>query len=778
MQELIQNWRLALVRSREVREGFFATRTSEILSGAKRVIPAAVPGNFELDMQKAGLLPDPYYADNIIAHRELEDMHLWYFASFDLREEKGMDAFLEFGGIDTVSEIYIDGKLLGETENMLIPHTFSLAGIPAGSHEVVVHITPSLHAARRTPVPATALTQEYNGDSLVLRKAPYMYGWDIMPRCVSGGLWKEVKVIYRPKTRIEEYYLTVHALYRDWAELRLATRITTDLDLLTDLTVKIEGRSGDSTFSYAFQPFGSYTVRRFTMGAPKLWMPKNYGEANLYDVTLTLEKGGEVMDAIRFRYGIKVVELERTSLAGEDGEFVFRVNGQKIFCMGTNWVPLDAFPSRHEELLPRALGMLDEIGCNMVRCWGGSTYPSEAFYDFCDEHGILVWQDFAMGCGHYPDDARLGRLLEEEAEKVIKTFRNHASLALWAGDNECDAFAMFSLNVIVNGRNVPLVDPNENEMTRGVLRRAVRNHDYFHPYLPSSPYVDREAFLHAEAKRSEDHLWGPRDYYKGNFYATAPAHFASEIGYHGCPSPATLRKFIPEEHLLQYGDEKECRDRMWLTHAAAMEPIPGAAYTYRIPLMSRQVGTLFGEVPRDLWRYALASQISQAEAKKFFVEHFRMAKWRKTGILWWNLIDGWPQISDAVVDWYGTKKLAYHTLMRSQSPFAIMIDEPEEGKLPLFAVNDSRKTVSVAYTVKELSTGEEYTGTCEIAPDTAVRLCDLSLVSHGFYLITWQGDAEGINHFAASQEEGWELDRYVSFMKECGLYEKLEGFDL
>ena len=265
MQELIQNWRLALVRSREVREGFFATRISEILSGAKRVIPAAVPGNFELDMQKAGLLPDPYYADNIIAHRELEDMHLWYFANFDLREEKGMDAFLEFGGIDTVSEIYIDGKLLGETENMLIPHTFSLAGIPAGSHEVVVHITPSLHAARRYPVPATALTQDYNGDSLVLRKAPYMYGWDIMPRCVSGGLWKEVKVIYRPKTRIEEYYLTVHALYKDWAELRLATRITTDLDLLTDLTVKIEGRSGDSTFSYAFSNYIVDCLQTFSL---------------------------------------------------------------------------------------------------------------------------------------------------------------------------------------------------------------------------------------------------------------------------------------------------------------------------------------------------------------------------------------------------------------------------------------------------------------------------------------------------------------------------------
>ena len=363
--------------------------------------------------------------------------------------------------------------------------------------------------------------------------------------------------------------------------------------------------------------------------------------------------------------------------------------------------------------------------------------------------------------------------------QVIKTFRNHASLALWAGDNECDAFTMFSLNVVINGRNVPLVDPNDSELTRDVLRRAVRDHDYSHPYLPSSPYVDSVAFQNVGAKCSEAHLWGPRDYYKGEYYATASAHFASEIGYHGCPSPETLAKFIPREHLLSYGDEGACHDRMWLTHAAAMEPVFGAPYTYRIPLMSRQVKTLFGSVPDDLSRYALASQISQAEAKKFFVEHFRMAKWKKTGIIWWNLIDGWPQISDAVVDWYGTKKLAYHTLMRSQSPFAMMIDEPEEGKLPLFAVNDSRKTVSVAYTVKELSTGHVLlSDRCAIPSDASVRLCDLPLVSHGFYLITWEGDAEGINHFAASQEEGWELDRYVSFMKECGLYEKLEGFDL
>ena len=777
----LDNWKLALVPHGEVRDGFFAKSIKEIESSDKTVIPASVPGNFELDMQAAGLIDDPYFSDNIISLQKLEHLHLWYYTSFELSHTDGFDSFLEFGGIDTASEIYIDGVLIGKTENMLIPHTFPINGLANGAHELVVHIIPAAVYARKFKASLTCHTPVYNLDSLVLRKAPYMYGWDIMPRTVSGGLWKDVCIVKKPKNRINEVYIATMYVQDRSATLRFSFNIETDEELLTDFTYKIEGRCGDSVFTREAKIFGTQTVKLFTIESPKLWMPKNYGDPDLYDVKLTLYYKGVECDSYEDRIGIRIVELVRTSCSGDDGEFVFKVNGQKIFCLGTNWVPLDAFPSRHASLQPRALEMLDDIGCNMVRCWGGNVYPDHDFYRFCDERGILVWQDFSIACGYYPNDERMLSLFREEAESVVCTFRNHASLALWSGGNECDQYIKHYKKsggfLTLNEHGHLICDPdfNNHPVTRNVFKMVTRDNDFARPYLPNSPYMDEEAIK--TGRPSEDHLWGPRDFFKGQYYSTSECHFASETGYHGCPSPSSLRKFIPEDRIKAYGDTARCDDRVWLTHAACMEPVFGALYSYRIPLMTRQVERIFKEMPEEIEDYALASQISQAEAKKYFIERFRIAKWRKTGILWWNLIDGWPQISDAIVDWYGTKKLAYSYIRRSQKPFCLMFDEPKDGKLTLIAANDTRCVQNVSYKVRDLISGKVILcGSTESAPDTATAVASTPDTKNAFYLIEWEGTDCGQNHFTPSIGDKLELDAYVRCMKESGFFSELEGF--
>ena len=240
-----------------------------------------------------------------------------------------------------------------------------------------------------------------------------------------------------------------------------------------------------------------------------------------------------------------------------------------------------------------------------------------------------------------------------------------------------------------------------------------------------------------------------------------------------------MQKVSPADHLDDWGDTAVCNDPIWLTHAACMVPDQSDPYAYRIPLMTRQVERLFGDVPDDLTTYALQSQISQAEAKKFFIERFRIGKWRRTGILWWNLIDGWPQISDAVVDWYGCKKLAYSYIKRSQQPFCLMCGEPnEEGVLPLYAVNDRQAAVSVHVTVRELSTDAillESDVTAE--PNRSLCIASLPEIKGGFYRLEWQGDAVGSNHYAASIGDGLNFDAYRAHMKVCGFDRDLHGFD-
>ena len=310
-------------------------------------------------------------------------------------------------------------------------------------------------------------------------------GFEILPASVPGNF--ELDLMKAGK--IEDLYFSTNTLNAQrledvhvWygsnasgkgiqASIRVYLNTNLSSSFATDYTVKIEGHCGESYFIKKDRLWHNTHPLGFTIDNCKLWWPKNAGEPSLYDTTVTLLKKGEICDIYHLKAGVRTVELDLTDSTDKDGngEFCFKVNGKKIFVLGTNWVPLDAFHSNDSNRLPQALSLLNDIGCNMVRCWGGNVYESAAFFDYCDEHGIMVWQDFAMGCSVYPDEDRFAKALEEEAIYEIKRLRNHASLALWAGDNECDQAHSWS------GFKR---DPNRNRLTRNVLRRAVEMHDY------------------------------------------------------------------------------------------------------------------------------------------------------------------------------------------------------------------------------------------------------------------------------------------------------------
>ena len=346
---------------------------------------------------------------------------------------------------------------------------------------------------------------------------------------------------------------------------------------------------------------------------------------------------------------------------------------------GSNWVPLDVYHSRDSARYDKALSLVKDIGCNILRCWGGNVYEDDSFFDFCDENGIMVWQDFAMACHTYPRTDEFCRLIKEEAEAVIKRLRQHPSLILWSGDNECD--------IALAGKR----DPNiVNKATREIIQNAVIDNDYLRPYLPSSPFVSREVFEVGDfAIMPEDHLWGPRDYFKSNYYQSSKAHFVSETGYHGCPSPKSIEKFINKEFLWPNTDNRE-----WNFHSTDQNN-----NSARVFLMKKQIKQMFGEEPDNLEEFSLLSQFSQAEAKKYFIERVRIGRPYKTGIIWWNLLDGWPQMSDAVVDYYFDKKIAYYYIKNSQQPFCVFCDEIKDGKQKIIASNDTLQNAEGSFKV-------------------------------------------------------------------------------
>lgn len=777
----IGNWRLAWLENATVRENAVNFKSgADVEKGGCRVIDATVPGSYEIDFVREGLLDDLYAGTNIIKTQRYENLHLYYFTEFTYTAETDCDAILCFGGIDTIAEIYLDGEKLGFVENMFHAHRFSLKGVTEGKHELLVHIIPATIYARQFDIPAMCFGMKYNHDGIMLRKPGSMFGWDIMPRLVSGGLWKPVEIEYLPKARIVNPFTYTLHLWDNATTAHLITtlKIETEADFIQDYRVVIDGKCGDSTFHHEYRPFNASIKTDFLVKNPKLWWPKNYGDPNLYDVEITLLRDGVVCDKVSYKLGIRTLWLKRTSRYGDDGDFCFIVNDKRIFALGTNWVPCDAIPARHDEYTLRDIELVNDLNCNMIRCWGGNVYPSDLLYNYCDEHGIMIWQDFGIACGHYPDDEHLCQLVKEEVKQIVIEKRQHPSLAVWAGDNECDCFVSSGWDGPRTDEDEPsMLNPNLNKLTRDVVLREVRNHDATRPYLPSSPYLDEVAWRYGLP--AESHLWGPRDYFKGQYYGNAPCHFASEIGYHGSPSPESIKKFISAENLPKTSITEIYDKPEWLVHAAGIETcVEGNPYAYRLPLMVSQVERIFTTASGDLDIFARQSQISQAEAKKYFIEMFRVAKWRKTGILWWNIIDGWPQVSDAVVDWYGCKKLAYHYIKRSQQPFCLICDEPKNGVIDLIATNDLQTEKKATYTVENLTTGETVlTGECALEANGIAKVGELPNVKCGFYLIRWTTEnGEGCNHFVCNIGDDWTYEQYKTCMEKAGFYNEFEGF--
>jgi beta-mannosidase len=343
--------------------------------------------------------------------------------------------------------------------------------------------------------------------------------------------------------------------------------------------------------------------------------------------------------------------------------------------------------------------------------------------------------------------------------RIIRLLRQHPSIILWSGDNECDQF--------VTGDGYGR-DPNLNRLTREVYPDAVYSEDPTRPFLPSSPYIDGEAAKLPQEYLSENHLWGPRDYFKSEFYKGSLAHFASEMGYHGSVSVKAMKRFISPDKLWPWQDNDE-----WLVHAASPETGTDGSYVYRIELMAKQIRELFGVIPDDLEDFVLASQISQAEAKKFFVELFRIQSHR-SGIIWWNLIDGWPQFSDAVVDYNFYKKLAYFYLRQSQRPLVLTFAEPKDWELTLCASNlCGGGPLDFSYRVRDFVSGETVlsgNGVCGDQETFELAVLPYSQGEKKIYLIEWESGASssgaysGKNHYLAGNPP-FELAFYRDFLK-------------
>ena len=346
-----------------------------------------VPSVLENILYENKYLNDPYYSDNIFDIKKYETYHQFYFFYFD---NKFKNPVLTFEGVDTIADVYLNGNIIYYLDNMFIKHSIDLNNLKEKDNLLVIHIHPSIIEGKKYE---KVKSSPYMCDELMhIRKKISSFGWDILPRTPLGGIYKDL-YINEKHIGLENVYLYSNK-----------NRLSIDIELpdnFNNSSIIINGKCENSTFHIDNHIDGKVIHAECFVPDIKYWNAIGYGDANLYNVEVSLYQNGVLIDSKNIKFGFRDIELKRSSIVEKDGCFNFYINGIKNFILGTNWVPVDALKSYDLDRTYKILDEVVKIGCNAIRCWGGSIYEIDEFYDYCDEHGILVWQDFMFACNVY-----------------------------------------------------------------------------------------------------------------------------------------------------------------------------------------------------------------------------------------------------------------------------------------------------------------------------------------------------------------------------------------
>ena len=626
-------------------------------------LPAQVPGSVYNDLLTNGRMEDPYYRDNELKALALMDRDYTYVCHFDVSGDmlESEEVVLHFDGIDTIADVYLNGHHLGYCENMHRIWEYSVKKyLKPQDNELKVELhSPTKfvqEAYEKAPI-------EGSSDAMRgfprLRKAHYMFGWDWGPRLPDAGIWRSVKLLGITTARIDSVYITqMHqpgvvgldiAVDIIKAKKKKAKHFKEKDGL--DYRVTVTDPDGDSSV-YEQAP------QEICILKPQLWWPNGFGAQPLYTVKVELLQQENVLDVWEKRIGLRTVTVSRQKDQWGE-EFTHMVNGVKIFAMGADYIPEDNILARcNAKRTYQLLSQAKAANHNCVRVWGGGYYPEDWFYDACDELGLLVWQDFMFACAVYELTPAFEANVKAEFIDNIKRIRHHASLGLWCGNNENEAFVKSEEWVTHISQKAQYVMLHEY-----IMPKILKEYDPNTFYWPSSPSSGGSFDDPGDENRGDVHYW---DVWHGNKPITEYRKFffryLSEFGFQSFPSLPTCESFteLQDRNIFSYVMEKHQRN------ASANGKI-----------MNYMEQTFLYPTSFDTLLYA--SQLLQAEAIRYGVEHFRRHRGRCMGTVVWQLNDCWPVASWSSVDYYGRWKALHYYEKRFFAP--LLLSCAEEGVL-------------------------------------------------------------------------------------------------
>ena len=679
--------------------------TLDIPGSAFTAVPAEVPGSVYHDLLAAGRIPDPFYRDNETEALKLMEYDFHYSRAFQADGEL-LDCgavLLRCEGLDTLAAVYINGAEAGRADNMHRVWEFDVKDLlREGENNIAVHFASPTKFIRESYAadPADGTADAMEGFPS-LRKAHCMFGWDWGPRLPDAGIWRDISLLGVDTARIRD--VLVKQFHEDG---RAALEIDTHIARLTDAPaeVRVSVTAPDGTVLT-----GVGETCRIEVPDPRLWWPAGYGGQPLYRVEAELVSGGTRLDVWSRRIGLRTMTVSRVK--SEHGEsFSHCVNGVDVFAMGMDYIPEDnLLPRVTPERTRRLLEDARAANVNTIRVWGGGYYPDDYFYDICDELGLLVWQDFMFACAVYNLTDAFEETITAEFVDNIRRLRSHPSLALWCGNNEMEQFAGSGMWIRAMRQKSDYI-----KMFQYIIPKVLKAEDPQAFYWPSSPSSGGDFDEPGDPSRGDVHDW---DVWHGlkpfTDYRNYLFSYVSEFGFQSFPCMETIESFtLPEDrNVFSYIMEKHQRNA---TANGRIVTYLSQNYLY----------------PATLDKLVYASQLLQAQAMQYGVEHWRRNRGRCMGAVIWQLNDCWPVASWAGIDYFGRWKALQYYARRFFAP--VLVSCHEEGLVNQedISVNtehiDPRKTARLNVSNETM---EAFAGRI----DWSLRRPDASVIEEGSF---------------------------------------------
>lgn len=659
--------------------------------------PATVPGVVHTDLLQNKIIEDPFFRLNERGLQWIDKEDWVYETCFtlaaDMMRKENME--LVFEGLDTYADVYLNDECILKANNM-----FRRWSIPVRQYireennilKVYFHSPVKIDVPKWDALPyqyPASNDQSENGGlfnkkiSIFARKAGYHYGWGWGPRLVTSGIWRPVYIRAWSDLRINDVFIEQKEVGAGRAVIAGHVELDADKDMdgvLVTITDEATGRVLGEWQADLKRGTNRVTVD-FVLHKPKLWWSNGLGEPFLYRFRTDIIAGGELLDSKTERVGIR--SLKVVHQPDKDGHtFYIELNGRPVFAKGANYIPLDNFlprvtPENYKRTILDAAG----VNMNMLRVWGGGIYENDVFYDLCDEHGIMIWQDFMFACSMYPAEGALLDNIHQEAVDNVKRLRNHACIALWCGNNECqDAWLGWGWKREIERQNKEYADKiwaQYRQQYHVTLPGVVREYAPGTFYWPSSPFA-----FEGEMSGTTD---GDRHYWSVwhgkapiSDYDSEKSRFFSEYGFQSFPEFESVKRYAP------YPEDWDIRSEVMMSHQRGGDHANGLIETYLLNEYKK---------PRDFRAFLYMNHVLQGDAIKTAIESHRRQMPYNMGTLFWQHNDCWPVASWASRDYYGRWKAQHYYVRKAYDD--ILISPVVEGDdLKVYAVSDRLENTS------------------------------------------------------------------------------------